>query len=129
MNWFNSSTLLIKLLEAILGNTTLCAHISMTSCVLQFSLEMEFVSIWHIASTITLLSHFLRMLSTSAINKLNYVRIRPFFVVKYSVFSGSSGKKAKSKKYSATLNLPKTQFPVSLKDASTREKEIQSVSF
>ena len=33
-----------------------------------------------------------------------------------------------SKKYSNTLNLPKTEFPISLKDAAVREKDIQSVS-
>ncbi|WAR19496.1 SYIM-like protein [Mya arenaria] len=43
------------------------------------------------------------------------------------LFTGKSGAGKKSKKYTRTLNLPKTQFPISLKDASTREKELQSL--
>lgn len=43
--------------------------------------------------------------------------------------SSSGSKNRKSKKYADTLNLPRTQFQLSMKDVSTREKEVQSVSF
>lgn len=43
--------------------------------------------------------------------------------------SSSGSKNRKSKKYADTINLPRTQFQLSMKDVSTREKEVQSVSF
>ena len=41
--------------------------------------------------------------------------------------SSSKAKIKKSKKYADTLNLPKTEFQLSMKDIARREKEVQSV--
>ncbi|XP_053374897.1 isoleucine--tRNA ligase, mitochondrial-like [Mercenaria mercenaria] len=42
-------------------------------------------------------------------------------------FSGKKSGSKKSKKYSSTLNLPQTQFPISMRDSSLREKDIQNI--
>ena len=63
---------------------------------------------------------------------LLYRKVLRDFIVSSScrLLSGKrkdSGAKA-SKKYSDTLLLPKTSFPISMKNAAAREPDIQSVS-